>query len=261
MITEEPPVTVVMACYNTEASMDPAIKSILDQTFSNFKFIIIDDGSIDNTWHLLKKWKEQDSRIEIVKNSQNIGLSASLNRGIDMVASPYIARMDADDEAISTRLELQMAYMQEHPEVDILGTAVLTRRSHSMEPSGQIIMPLNHEDIISRIFRKTLVLHPTILIKTNVYKSIGTYDNAVRWAEDADLWYRIYDKVTWANLETPVLKYTVKPKLTKRIIYKNLKTKIINLKRRGLLLSYSHVIAMDVMNYSFITLKRLIYPR
>ncbi|MFT4567959.1 MAG: glycosyltransferase involved in cell wall biosynthesis [Saprospiraceae bacterium] len=256
-----PEVTVIMACYNAEDSVSLAIQSILNQTFSNFKFIVVDDGSKDSTASVLEEWSLSDDRIDVLRNKQNKGLSASLNRAIDLVETPFIARMDADDEALPNRLQLQFDYMQSHPNVDVLGSAVLTRSGNDKECSGKIPMPSSHEEIVSRVFKKSLVLHPTIMIKTEVYKRIGTYDNTVRWAEDADLWYRIYDQVTWANLESPLLKYTVKSKLTRKIIYNNLKVKITNLKRRGLLLSHSPIIALDLLNYAYISLKQIIIPR
>lgn len=173
MIANPVELTIIMACYNAEQSLDRAIQSIADQSYSNFKFIIVDDGSKDNTYSLLRRWSDKDDRIQILKNEKNSGLSASLNRAIDAVRTPLIARMDADDEALPNRLELQMAFMKSHPEVDILGTAVLTRSGYDSDCYGKIHMPTTHNEIISRIFRKSLVLHPTILIKTDVYKNVG----------------------------------------------------------------------------------------
>lgn len=256
-----PQLTVIMACYNAALSLNSAVQSIIDQTFSDFQFIIVDDGSSDETYRLLKKWKTKDERIIILKNEKNAGLSASLNRAIDSAQTPLIARMDADDEALPTRLEEQMIFMQNHPEVDILGTGVLTRPYSSSECIGKILMPTSHPEIVSRIFKKSLVLHPTILIKADVYKNVGTYDNTVRWAEDADLWYRIYDQVTWANLEKPLLKYTVKQKLTKKIITNNLQVKFKNLKRRGLLISHSPILIKDILYYSFISIGQILHFR
>ena len=250
-----------MACYNAAQSLDRAIQSIVDQSFADFRFIVVDDGSNDNTCSLLEKWAVKDDRIQILKNDQNLGLSTSLNRSIDLVQSPFIARMDADDEALTNRLEAQMDFMRSHPEVDVLGTAVLTRSANDVACNGVIYMPTSHHDIMSRVFKKPLVLHPTILIKTAVYKNLGTYDNTIRWAEDADLWYRIYDQVTWANLETPLLKYTVKSKLTKKIILNNLRVKFKNLKRRGLLTSHSPILIKDVLYYTFIFLRQMLVLR
>lgn len=252
-----PTISVIMACYNAAEDVEGAIKSILDQTYDDFEFILVDDGSIDNTYEILSQWKSQDERIILVKNPKNMGLAASLNRAIALCQAPWIARMDADDLALPLRLQSQMAYLRHHPTVDILGTAVFTKCNGHIDRSSPLVLPEHHEEIVQRVFRKTLVLHPTIMIRRSVYQKIATYDPQRRWAEDADLWYRIYDKVTWANLGTPLLIYSVKSRITLRIAYHNLMTKATNLSRRGMFWRYVHLLVIDAMHYSY----RLIKPK
>ena len=242
----EPMVSIVMSCYNSESTMDKSIGSICNQSFSDFEFIIIDDGSTDRTLEKLSNWSSKDDRIIVIKNEQNIGLAASLNKGIEKAKAPYIARMDADDEALPKRLELQKDYLLNHPHIDLLGTAII-RRNKRHEIIGKTILPGKHDDIIKRIFRKTLVFHPTIMAKKSLFEIHGMYDPKLKWAEDADLWYRIYDKIQFANLKEPLLIYTVKDRLTLLQARMNLTVKISNLKRRKMLVSFLPVIAFDIL--------------
>ena len=242
----KPGVSIVMSCYNSESTMDKAIESICNQTFSNFEFLIIDDGSTDNTLEKLSDWSSKDDRIILIKNERNIGLAASLNKGIEKARATYIARMDADDEALPKRLELQVAYLLNNRHIDLLGTAII-RRNKRHEIIGKTILPEQHEEIIKRVFRKTLVFHPTIMAKKSLFEIHGMYDPKLKWAEDADLWYRIYDKSQFANLKEPLLIYTVKDRLTLRQARMNLSVKISNLKRRKRLVSFLPVIAFDIL--------------
>jgi len=105
-----PEVSVVMACFNASQTLDKAVESILEQTYRDFEFLIIDDGSTDDTVEKLKTWSERDVRIKLLFNNKNSGLAASLNKGIEASKGKFIARMDADDRAFERRLELQTAF-------------------------------------------------------------------------------------------------------------------------------------------------------
>lgn len=111
-------------------------------------------------------------------------------------------------------------------------------------------LPEYHDDIIKRIFVKTLVYHPTIMIKKSVFQKYGYFDDALRWAEDADLWYRIYDKVRFHNLPQVVLKYTVKKALSWKVVSNNLVVKYRNLKRQGKLAWGLPILVRDSMIFS-----------
>lgn len=241
-------VSVVMSCYNARGTLDRAIQSILAQTYRDFDFIIIDDGSTDDSLDLLKSWSAKDERIKLITNKNNLGLSASLNKGIKAAQGVYIARMDADDWAFEQRLATQVDFLDQHSQVDILGTAVI-HVSEEGETIGAAVLPRSHKEIVDRVFKKPLVYHPTVMVRSKVYKTYGLYDTEIRWAEDADLWYRIYDKVGFHNLEEPLLYYTVKSKFRWRHARENIKVKLKNLKRRRLLLRYSPQLAYDVFNY------------
>src|SRR5260370_151977 len=128
-----PPVSMLMSVFNGEAFLPQALESILGQTFGDFEFIIIDDGSTDTTAQILSDYAKQDERVRVF-NQGNKGRAASLNDGIDLARAEYIARMDADDIALPHRLKEQIRFMERHPEVGLLGGAV-----ELIGPEGQVL--------------------------------------------------------------------------------------------------------------------------
>ena len=125
VLDHKPPITVLMSCYNGLPYVEEAVQSILAQTFRDFRFIIIDDASNDGSRELLQKLAKQDDRVILLLNEQNLGLTISLNRGIAITDSEWIARMDADDVAVPHRLEKQWRYLNSHTELLLLGSNVI----------------------------------------------------------------------------------------------------------------------------------------
>lgn len=111
-----PEISVIMGVYNLSPRYKEAIKSILDQTFSNFEFIICDDKSTDNTLQVLKEIAKKDNRIKIISNKQNMGLGASLNHCLKFARGKYIARMDDDDFSNKDRFQIEFDFLEKHPE-------------------------------------------------------------------------------------------------------------------------------------------------
>ena len=248
MSTEnEPLISIVMSCFNSTGTLDRAINSILNQSFSKFEFIIIDDGSTDQTFELLQRFSDRDPRIKLLKNDINMGLSYSLNKGIKSAKTHYIARMDADDYSLSNRLMVQYKTMQNNPNFDILGCG-MKRKLNKGRVLDEVYLAKDHEDIVKNIFRKPPVYHPTILIKKSVFDNHGYYDESLRWAEDADLWYRIYDKVIFHNLQIPLIEYTTKERINKKILINNLQVKWKNLKRRKKLGQHIPLLVKDSLS-------------
>ena len=248
-IMQFPDISVVMSCYNAEKELPKAIRSVLDQTFSNYEFIIIDDGSTDKSLKVIRDYASQDNRIRVYKNDANLGLAASLNKGIEISRANYIARMDADDFSLPDRLSIQFNFMKKNPKVDILGSAVLINRKNGEQKIKTC--PEYHEEIIKRVFRKPLLFHPTALIKKSVYFKHGFYNVDRRWAEDADLWYRIFDNVNFHNLQVPLLEYNVKSNLTYSQAKQNLLVKISNLRKRGLIVKFLPQLFYDFFLFGY----------
>ena len=238
-------VSVVMACYNEAPFLRRAIRSILQQDFKAFEFIIIDDGSSDSSWNIISEFAESDDRIVPIKNEENIGLSGSLNLGINLATSDLIARMDADDIALPNRLRLQYEFLLSHDEIDVLGSSAFLINKDSGESRGIIQLPEKHKEIVARVFKKTLVIHPAIMMRKEIFASFGYYDPSLRWAEDADLWFRIHDKIQFHNLPQPLLFYSQKSSVKPRMIRSNLSVKMLNLRRRQMLLSHLTILVKD----------------
>ena len=119
----QPKISVVMPAYNAENYIREAIDSILAQTFRDFEFLIIDDGSTDHTVEIIRSYS--DSRIRLYQNERNMGVAATLNRGLDLARGEYIARMDADDISLPERFAKQAAYMDAHPDVAVCGSNII----------------------------------------------------------------------------------------------------------------------------------------
>ncbi len=241
-------VSIVMSCYNAAGTLKRAVDSMLQQSYRDFEFIMVDDGSTDETLTILQEYQGEDDRINIIVNETNLGLAASLNKGIKKANGKYIARMDADDESFLSRLEQQVVFLDKHDNIDILGAGIV-RRTADLKEADTHLLPQKHTDIISNVFKKPLVFHPTIMVRKEIFEKHGYYNPTVTWAEDADLWYRIYDKVTFHNLQEPLLYYTLKEKFKWRHAKNNILVKVDHLKKRKKLFNYTPQLIYDVLNF------------
>jgi glycosyltransferase involved in cell wall biosynthesis len=179
-----PLVSVVMPVCNVEKYIDEAIVSVLNQTFSDFEFIIIDDGSEDNTWNILQTYT--DDRIMLLRNAANIGNYPSRNRGIRVARGKYIAVMDGDDIAMPDRLEKQYLHLEAHPDLMAIGSYfMLSTETKKYEP------PLTHEDICFALLRSFNILHPSFMILTKAIHSLDGYNETYQYASDYDLLCRL----------------------------------------------------------------------
>lgn len=242
----EPLISVVMSCYNEEETVQEAVKSILTQTFDRIEFIIIDDGSTDSTFNALQHLAQKDTRIRLAQNDQNLGLSASLNKGIKMSRSPFIARMDADDFSLPDRLALQYKFFQNNKDLDVVGTNAIMIKN-GVEKISRV--PLSNKDIHREKYRRTVLIHPTVMLRRELFDKYGYYDESLSWAEDKDLWLRWMGSVCFANIEEPLLRYKVKDQINLRIIYINHRVLIHNMIRRKELFANLHVIARSFLSH------------
>jgi len=202
-----PRVSVVMSVYNGVVEyLGEAIESILNQTFTDFEFIIIDDGSRDNSLAILSEYARNDHRIRIIQNRYNQGLSVSLNKGIRAARGEYIARMDADDLCHPDRLTSQVAFMDTHNEVAICGTWV----AYFGCKDDVLHFPASHEAIFTRMFFENALAHPSVMIRaaTLAQRSLQ-YDEQILFAQDYELWSRAIKYLTFENLERVLLFYRV----------------------------------------------------
>ena len=200
-----PMISVVMSVYNGEKYIREAIESILNQTFSDFELIILDDGCTDHTEEIIKEYT--DKRIRYTKNPGNLGLAGSLNRGLELARGKYIARMDSDDVALTDRLQKQVDYMENHPDVILLGgQSELLQNDIVMK--NDFHAPVEDDEIRLMILYHNPFLHPTVMIRGDVVrKNALRYQN--RYVDDYDLWIRMLPYGKMHNLEDTLLKYRV----------------------------------------------------
>lgn len=204
-----PAISVVMPVYNAEKYLDEAIQSILTQTYKNFEFIIINDGSSDNSLKIIEKYKNEDERIVLISR-ENKGLITSLNAGIEYARGKYIARMDADDISLSQRFEKQIELMEKE-NLDICGGDYL-----SIDIQGNLqslnLTPRTHELCTVSLLSKVPFAHPTVMIRKEFLdKNYLKYGQSqYKKAEDLDLWIRMHEKgAKFGNVYEIIFKYRV----------------------------------------------------
>jgi glycosyltransferase involved in cell wall biosynthesis len=203
-------ISVIMASYNASEFIGLAIKSILEQTFSEFELIIVDDGSTDNSLEIITGYAEQDSRIRVIHAAHG-GASQARNIGIEAAQYPWIAIMDADDIALPDRLEKQICLAESNPKVVAWGAAV-----HHISSQGKVLsiscLGPETEAEFDRMRQEGHVVnlnHPTALLKKEVVLEVGSYDPAFTSAEDLDLLDRMASHGPILATSEPLLLYRV----------------------------------------------------
>jgi glycosyltransferase involved in cell wall biosynthesis len=198
-----PLVSVTSAFYNTAPFLLDMIKSILAQTFEDWELVLLDDGSTDDSLAIARS--VDDPRIRVFSNGHNLGRSASLNKLTELARGKYIARMDSDDMSRPTRIEKQVAYLEQHPEADVLGTAfVYIDRDN--RPMGHSVTACSHEEICKEPMRTFGILHPSILVRREWLERFK-YDESFPLSVDTDLFLRSYGHSRFANLAEPLFYY------------------------------------------------------
>jgi len=199
-----------MSVFNIKEYVVESIESILNQTFKHFEFIIIDDGSSDKTREILKSLK--DSRIRLIFNEKNIGLTKSLNKALKLARGEYIARQDGDDISLPQRFERQLEFLDKNPEIKVIGTF-----GYSIDKKGEILrketFPVYPEEIKKNLIIKNPFLHPSILIKKEVLQEVGGYNEKFTTTQDYELWFRILKVSKGANLPLFLLKKRYLPNM------------------------------------------------
>jgi glycosyltransferase involved in cell wall biosynthesis len=199
-----PEITVLMPIYNAEAYLQEAMDSILTQTFRDFEFLIIDDGSTDGSAGIVKQ--SNDPRIRFYQNGQNIGISATLNKGITLASCELIARMDADDISYPDRLKKQYDFMKDHPACGLLSTwtRVITH-------DKKVVMQEKHRHsyYYYNLNFECWIYHPTVMYRKKVVTEAGMY--SMPYSEDYDLFWKISRIAKIDNLDEVLLDYRISP--------------------------------------------------
>jgi glycosyltransferase involved in cell wall biosynthesis len=212
-VSRRPLVTVLMSTYNDASYLAESVESVLGQTFGDFEFLIVDDGSTDGTRDVLGA--VHDPRVRVRRNAENLGLTRSLNLGLDAASGQFVARMDADDVCFPERLARQVEFLQSRPDVGIVGCS-----RELVDERGRFVAHASAAEDDSRIRWKCLLgnpfAHPTVMLRRDVLdRNRLRYDKQYRTAQDYELWTRLLAVTRGANLREPLLKYRLRAGVSK----------------------------------------------
>lgn len=196
-----PLISIGIPLYNAEKFILFSLRSILDQSYNNFELIITDDGSTDNSVQIVKSLN--DDRIKLVIDGKNMGISYRLNQQINLAKGKYFVRMDADDIMFPERLQKQITFLENNPQIDVIGSSVVC-----IDDDNQIIGFRKAELVknYSELFTKVLFNHPTVAGKIDFFKKY-LYSDELKGVEDADLWIRSFFESKFHVINEPLLFY------------------------------------------------------
>lgn len=209
-----PKISVVMSVYNGMPFLKEAVQSILNQTYKDFEFIIVDDASTDGTWKYLNSL--QDQRIKLIKNSKNLGLASSLNIGMKAAKGEYIARMDADDISLPDRFEKEAHFLNSHKDYVLVGSQVQWVSEHG-EPIDGFDVPQSDDEIRKKFIIRNQIHHATVMFRKSIVSRLGLYRAFLNGVEDYDLWFRIMNKGKVFNLPERLERRRVHPKAVTKV--------------------------------------------
>jgi len=194
-----------MAVHNGERYVRETINSILNQTYKDFEFLIIDDGSTDNTSHIISSY--DDNRIKLTKNPLTLGLTKSLNIGMEQSVGEYIARIDADDIAIENRLEIQLEYLEKNKDITCVGGS-----SEIIDVDGKIVgikKSITDGELLKfHMMIKNQISHPTTMFRKSEIVQIGGYNENFVYAQDYELWCRLLERgFNISSIDNILIKY------------------------------------------------------
>ncbi|MBA2850515.1 glycosyltransferase involved in cell wall biosynthesis [Methanococcus maripaludis] len=205
-----PLVSVIMPNYNNEKYLPEAIESILNQTYENFEFIIIDDCSTDDSWNIIQNYVKKDNRIKAFKNEKNLKIVKTRNKGFELMSknSKYIAIFDSDDVSMPKRLEKQVNFLEKNLKFGLIGG-----HTYIINESSKIIASRKYETdfkkIIKNMIKKSPVAQPSVMIRKSVLDDVDHYDEKYDVCEDYDLWFKIANNYKIGNLDEFLLKYRI----------------------------------------------------
>lgn len=204
-MTTFPSLAVLLTVYNQRSFLEEAITSILSQSYREFEFVIVDDGSTDGSCEVIKAAARQDSRIRLVPLAKNLGLAGALQAGLAVISTDLVARMDGDDVALPQRLERQLDVIERHG-LDVLGTGYSRLGGSCIWPTGTLRLPLQtHDRIVRNLPYANEFCHPSVMFRRKVIDLAGGYDTRFVLAQDYDLWLRLIGQARFGNMPQPLL--------------------------------------------------------
>ncbi len=202
-----PSLSVAMSVYNGASHLALAIESILTQTFIDFEFLILNDGSSDASAGIIDSYAARDNRIRAI-HRENRGLIASLNQLMQESKAPLIARMDADDICLPERFAKQMAFMAANPDYGVVGTwtSDIDEFGAPFAVSGAD-HPTDHDAFLASIGHISMLCHPSVMMRRDLVRAVGGYHNAFKHCEDYDLWLRLASETKLCSLPERLVLY------------------------------------------------------
>lgn len=201
---DNPSISVVMPAYNSEKYLSATIESILNQTYKNFEFLVINDGSTDSTEEIVKAFMLKDQRVKLINNKFEKGIVGGLNTGLEESKGKYIARMDSDDIAFAERLEKQLNFMEKNTEIGLCGTWYQMFGKYE----GAMVLPKDSDTIRATMLFHGPIAHPTVMFRKSVIRQNNLkYSQEHIWIEDIELWYRMSKVTKLANFPEILLWY------------------------------------------------------
>lgn len=236
-MNKTPKVTVLMPVYNAEKYLKEAIDSILNQTFKDFEFLIINDGSIDKSVDIIESYN--DFRIKLIHNDQNRGIIHTLNKGLELAQGKYIARMDADDISLPNRLDKQVDFMEQNKEIGIAGTYIRVFNG-KFSYKGQKLFTKSKKIKEGLMFRN-LLMHPSIVMRKSMLEEYSLkYNKRHKHLEDYGLWVEASNHMKLANIPKHLLKYRNNPNSITKLADKKKKERIY----------YHSIIFSNILKYN-----------
>lgn len=205
-----PLVSILIPCYNVEKYVEESLRSILNQTYKNIEIITIDDCSKDNTFDILQNLSKEDNRIKVVRNEENLKLIATLNKGISLCNGDYIARMDADDISLPSRIEEEVKFLEENKEYDIVSCQFYAFPSEHPNKKSLHHNPIHYDELQAYLLFKSGICHPAVMIRKRVFSELGLkFEKEYLHVEDYALWSKAVYLTKLANIDKPLLLYRV----------------------------------------------------
>ena len=208
---ETPKVSIIMAVYNGEEFLRDSILSVLNQTHKDFEFIIVNDGSSDNSLKIIEDFQKNDSRIKIVNNNQNLGLTKSLNIGFIESKGEYIARLDSGDISLPKRIEKQVNFLDVHKNIGLVGTWM-----YIINTKGDIIKeikyPTEDKELKRDLINYNPFVHSSIMLRRGILPKIDIYKEEYKYAQDYNLYFELLPHISFANIPIFLVKYRMSPK-------------------------------------------------
>ena len=228
----KPLVSVVIPIYNGGIFLEQTINSILNQTYFHLELILVNDASTDDTTlKILSMFKDKDQRIKIVHHQKNQGVAQTRNHGLQVANGKYYAVMDQDDISLPGRIEDEVNYLEQHPDVFAVGGQVDTINQCSALV-GQRSYPVSDSDIRKMLPIRSPFCNPTMLIRSSLMKELNYYDTQFSNSEEYDLWFKITQSGKVANLPNKVLQYRIGPFQTSRKQIRNVLWNTIQIKKK-----------------------------